>query len=90
MQTFNLTNKDKVVDRGDHASNQRGQSAMAFDICMRFVFGVVCDKYGPLISQGNHLLLAALGTNSEVVPTNLDSFFYFSTYILVRYHSWLI
>ena len=36
--------------------------AVAFDICMRFVFGAVCDKYGARIPMGTVLMLASIPT----------------------------
>lgn len=37
-------------------------AAVAFDICMRFVFGAVCDKYGARIPMGVVLMLASIPT----------------------------
>jgi len=36
--------------------------AVAFDICMRFVFGAVCDKYGARVPMGCVLMLASIPT----------------------------
>jgi len=36
--------------------------AVAFDICMRFVFGAVCDKYGARIPMGCVLMAASIPT----------------------------
>lgn len=36
--------------------------AVAFDICMRFVFGAVCDKYGARLPMGCVLMLASIPT----------------------------
>ena len=36
--------------------------AVSFDICMRFVFGAVCDKYGARIPMGVVLMLASIPT----------------------------
>lgn len=36
--------------------------AVAFDICMRFVFGAVCDKYGARIPMGMVLMAASIPT----------------------------
>eukprot|EP00581_Thalassiosira_minuscula_P016633 CAMPEP_0183725158 /NCGR_PEP_ID=MMETSP0737-20130205/19659_1 /TAXON_ID=385413 /ORGANISM="Thalassiosira miniscula, Strain CCMP1093" /LENGTH=493 /DNA_ID=CAMNT_0025956005 /DNA_START=89 /DNA_END=1570 /DNA_ORIENTATION=- len=36
--------------------------AVAFDICMRFVFGAVCDKYGARVPMGLVLMLASIPT----------------------------
>lgn len=36
--------------------------AVSFDICMRFVFGAVCDKFGARIPMGVVLMLASIPT----------------------------
>lgn len=36
--------------------------AVCFDICMRFVFGAVCDKYGARVPMGIVLMLASIPT----------------------------
>jgi len=36
--------------------------AVAFDICMRFVLGAVCDKYGARVPMGIVLMLASIPT----------------------------
>eukprot|EP00580_Thalassiosira_gravida_P011730 CAMPEP_0201626384 /NCGR_PEP_ID=MMETSP0493-20130528/1796_1 /ASSEMBLY_ACC=CAM_ASM_000838 /TAXON_ID=420259 /ORGANISM="Thalassiosira gravida, Strain GMp14c1" /LENGTH=472 /DNA_ID=CAMNT_0048096477 /DNA_START=1537 /DNA_END=2955 /DNA_ORIENTATION=- len=36
--------------------------AVAFDICMRFVFGAICDKYGARVPMGCVLMLASIPT----------------------------
>mmetsp|Transcript_2645 Transcript_2645/g.4894 ORF Transcript_2645/g.4894 Transcript_2645/m.4894 type:complete len:486 (-) Transcript_2645:183-1640(-) len=36
--------------------------AVAFDICMRFVFGAVCDKYGARVPMGVVLMAASIPT----------------------------
>lgn len=36
--------------------------AVAFDICMRFVFGALCDKYGARVPMGCVLMLASIPT----------------------------
>ncbi|KAL7532013.1 hypothetical protein ACHAXR_004373 [Thalassiosira sp. AJA248-18] len=36
--------------------------AVAFDICMRFVFGAVCDKYGARVPMGCVLMAASIPT----------------------------
>lgn len=36
--------------------------AVAFDICMRFVFGAICDKYGARVPMGTVLMLASIPT----------------------------
>lgn len=37
-------------------------AAVAFDVCMRFVFGALCDKYGARIPMGMVLMLASIPT----------------------------
>ena len=37
-------------------------AAVAFDVCMRFVFGALCDKYGARIPMGVVLMLASIPT----------------------------
>mmetsp|Transcript_6988 Transcript_6988/g.15116 ORF Transcript_6988/g.15116 Transcript_6988/m.15116 type:complete len:94 (+) Transcript_6988:237-518(+) len=36
--------------------------AVLFDICMRFVFGAVCDKFGARIPMGCVLMFASIPT----------------------------